>query len=100
MDYQVWIKVEYSDDYKKVDCGDIAAAKREIDHAVRAGQEPILTQELPFKLSIEVGEVGAEKPKGKKETKLVPIINEEVPEVETAKGKAEPDQGPGAKSNG
>ena len=91
MDYQVWIKDEYTDGYKKVDCGDLAAAKREIDKAVRAGQEPILTQEVPYELNIKVGEVGAEKPKGKKEPKKPAESKEEVKEVEAAESEAKPD---------
>ena len=65
MDYQVWIKDEYTDGYRKVDCGDLAAAKREIDAAVRAGGEPLLTVEVPYKLDIKVSEVGSEVKKGK-----------------------------------
>ena len=65
MDYQVWIKNEYDEGYTKVDCGDLAAARREIDVAVRAGGEPILTVEVPYELGIKVGEVGSEVKKGK-----------------------------------
>jgi len=60
MNYQVWIKDEFGDTYKKVDCGDLPAAKREIDKAVRTGGEPILTQIVPYELSIKLGEVGSE----------------------------------------
>uniref|UniRef100_A0A6M3M233 Uncharacterized protein n=1 Tax=viral metagenome TaxID=1070528 RepID=A0A6M3M233_9ZZZZ len=60
MDYQVWIKEEFSENYTKVDCGDLPAAKREIDKAVRTGGEPILTVEVPYELSIKTGEVGSE----------------------------------------
>ena len=65
MDYQVWIKEEFGDTYKKVDCGDLAAAKREIDKAVRTGGEPILTVEVPYELSIKTGEAGSEATKSK-----------------------------------
>jgi len=72
MDYQVWIKEEFDERYTKVDCGDLAAAKREIDGAVRAGGEPILTVEVPYELSIKTGEAGSEvktsKPKPGKES--------------------------------
>lgn len=72
MDYQVWMKEEFGDSYTKVDCGDLGAAKREIDKAVRVGAEPILTQEVPYELSIKTGEVGSEakksKPKRDKDT--------------------------------
>ena len=62
MDYQVWIKDEYEDKYTKVDCGDLAAAKREIDKAYQAGVQPILTVEVPYSLAIKVEAVGTEKP--------------------------------------
>jgi len=65
MDYQVWIKDEFGDTYTKVDCGDLAAAKREIDSAVRSGGKPILTVEVPYELSIKTGEVGSETTKSK-----------------------------------
>ena len=65
MDYQVWIKDESYQLYNKVDCGDLPAAKREIDKAVRAGLEPVLTIEVPYELGIKVGEVGKEAPKHK-----------------------------------
>jgi len=65
MDYQVWTKEEYGDNYTKVDCGDLAAAKREIDKSVRIGREPMLTQEVPYELSIKVLEVGSEVKKDK-----------------------------------
>ena len=60
MNYQVWIKNEYDESYEKVDCGDLPAARREIDKAVRAGREPLLTVEVPYELSIKVSEVGSE----------------------------------------
>lgn len=100
MDYQVWTKEEFGDNYTKVDCGDLAAAKRTIDEAYKQGKEPILTVEVPYKLDIKVSEVGTEvpkkaKPKQEPETKV-----EEVAESEADKGKAEPDQDPGAASKG
>ena len=65
MDYQVWTKEEFGDNYTKVDCGDLAAAKREIDIAVRAGRNPVLTVEVPYELSIKTGEAGSEVKKDK-----------------------------------
>lgn len=91
MDYQVWFKEDYADNYRKVECGDLAAVKREIDKAVRAGQQPILTVEVPYELGIKVGEVGAEKPKRKTAKKESETKVEEVAEVEVAEDKAEPD---------
>lgn len=66
MNYQVWTKDEYEEKWSKVDCGDLPAARREVDKAVRAGQEPLLTIEIPYELSIKVGEPGSEAPKPKK----------------------------------
>ena len=91
MDYQVWIKDEYTDQYTKVDCGDLAAARREIDNAVRGGQEPILTVEVPYSLAIKVEDVGAEKPKPKTEKKTPETKVEEGAKSEAAEDKAKPD---------
>lgn len=94
MDYQVWLKEDYQELYRKVECGDLGAAKRELDKAVRAGQEPILTVEVPYSLGIKVEEVGKEvpkKPKGKKEPETTV---EEVAEGEATEDKAEPDPSP------
>lgn len=57
MDYQVWTKNEYDEQYTKVDCGDLPAAKREIDIAIRQGGEPILTVKVPYELNIKISEV-------------------------------------------
>ena len=65
MDYQVWTKEDFGDTYKKVDCGDLGAVKRELDRAVRDGKEPLLTIEVPYELSIKIQEVGSEAKKGK-----------------------------------
>jgi len=78
MDYQVWIKDEYGDAYTRIDCGDLEAAKREIDKAIRAGREPVLTVGVQYTLDIKV-----------KET-----VNE------ADKIKTKPDKNTGAKSNG
>lgn len=91
MDYQVWTKDEYGDAYTKVDCGDLPAARREIDMAIRAGREPILTQELPYELSITVGELGTKPSRLKVEKEKTEKIEEEVTKREADKGKAEPD---------
>ncbi len=69
MDYQVWIKLEFEEGYSKIDCGDLTAAKREVDMAVRAGKNPILTVEVPYSLSIKVEAVGTEKPHRKETAK-------------------------------
>jgi len=99
MDYLVWTKEEYGELYKLATCGDLPAARREIDKAVRAGLEPTLTVEVPYELSIKVGEPGGVK---------LPTISvkekyrkgiKEVIESETKEDQAEPDQGPGAPGN-
>ena len=98
MDYQVWTKDEYGDIYTKVDCGDLAAARRELDKAVRAGREPILTQELPYELSIKVGEPGPGVSKARVEKQKAEKIEKEVTESEADQSEAEPDKGPGPES--
>ena len=60
MEYQVWVKEEYGELWKKVACSDIPTVKRELDKAVRAGQEPLVTVEVPYELSIKLSEVGSE----------------------------------------
>jgi len=78
MDYQVWTKDEF-EGWKKVDCGDLPAAQRELLKALTSGQEPLLTVEVPydFNVNIKEGEIGAVK-----------------------KSKAKPDKGPGDESKG
>lgn len=98
MDYQVWTKEEYGDNYTKVDCGDLAAAEREIDAAVRRGEEPILTVEVPYELSIKVSEVGEEVPKTKVYQRKGTITVEEGAESEADKGEAGPGEDTGAES--
>ena len=78
MEYQVWTKDEFGDSYAKTDCGDLEAAKREIDKGIRAGQEPILTQEIPYEVGIKLTEV----------------------KVEAIKDKTKSGKGPGAESHG
>lgn len=60
MNYQVWTKADYEEMWKRVDCVDIAAVKRELDKSVRAGQEPLVTVEVPYELGIKLSEVGSE----------------------------------------
>ena len=91
MDYQVWIKRDYGDDYYKVDCGDLGAVRREVDKAVRAGQEPIVTQEVPYELNIKFGEPGSEKPKRKVENEKPKETKKEALKVEVTESKAKPD---------
>lgn len=91
MNYQVWLKEEYEEVYRKVECGDLLAVKREIDKAVRAGQEPILTVEVPYTLGIKIEEVGAEK-KTLKERFAAGVKEPKKEEpVETAESKTKPD---------
>lgn len=100
MDYQVWTKEEFGDNYTKVDCGDLAAARKEIDKAVRTGGEPILTVEVPYKLDIKVSEVGAEVPKKAKSKQEPETKVEEVAESEVNQSATEPDQDTGAEGKG
>lgn len=55
MNYQVWTKDEY-EGWKKVDCEDKEAAMGAIDLALRAGMEPLLTVEIPYRVSIQLEE--------------------------------------------
>ena len=98
MDYQVWIKDEFGDQYTKVDCGDLAAAKREVDAAVRKGGEPILTVEVPYSLAIKVEAVGTEKPHHKETVAETEKRLKEETKSEADQGKAEPGKSPGAES--
>jgi len=91
MDYQVWIKDEFGDTYAKVDCGDIGAAKREVDKAYKKGAEPLLTVEVPYSLSIKVEAVGTEKPMRKVDKQPPETKVEEAPKSEASQGEAEPD---------
>ena len=60
MDYQVWIKDEFVDTWKRGDCGDLEAAKRIILESRQQGREVDLTLRVPFELLIKVGEPGGE----------------------------------------
>jgi len=87
MDYQVWIKDEFGDTYTKVDCGDLGAAKREVDIAVRKGGVPILTVEVPYSLAIKVEAVGTEKPHRKETIEETEKRLKEEAKSEAAPGK-------------
>ena len=100
MNYQVWTKEEFGETYTKVDCGDLPAAKREIDLAYKNGKDPTLTVEVPYSLAIKVEAVGTEKPQrvgvpSKSETK-----EKEASKSEADQGKTEADKGPGTEGKG
>lgn len=98
MDYQVWIKDEFGDTYTKVDCGDLQAARREIDIAYRAGKEPFLTVEVPYSLAIKVEAVGTEKPTHRETLKETEKRLKEAAKSEADQGEAQPGKSAGAKS--
>ncbi|MBA7559927.1 hypothetical protein ES708_01545 [subsurface metagenome] len=100
MDYQIWTKDEY-DVWQKVECGDKDAAMREIDLAVRAGKDPLLTVAIPYKLSIKLEEdkTGA-RLKDLTEPKKSEKTEKEEPKSEASQGEAKPDQSTGAESKG
>ena len=98
MDYQVWIKDEFGDTYSKVDCGDLGAAKREVEAAVRKGGAPILTVEVPYSLVIKVEDVGTEKPKRRVETKQTEETEKEAAKSEADQSETGADQSTGAES--
>ena len=98
MDYQVWIKDEFGDTYTKVDCGDLAAAKREIDQAYKRGQDPLLTVEVPYSLAIKIEAVGTEKPKRKETAAETEERLKEESKSEASQSEAEPGKSTGAKS--
>jgi len=100
MDYQVWTKDEVYDKWDKVDCGDLGAVKRELDKAIRTGQKPLLTIEVPYELAIRVGEVDKETPKTARHKKEPETAEKEVTEVEATEAKAQHNQGPGAEGYG
>ena len=98
MEYQVWIKDEFGDTYTKVDCGDLAAAKREIDAAYKTGKDPMLTVEVPYSLAIKVEDVGAEKPRRRTTTKQPEEKTEKETKSEADKSETEPGESPGTES--
>lgn len=95
MEYQVWKKTEYSEDYTKVDCGDLGAVKRELEQALKGGKEAILTQIIPYELTLKIGEPGGETLKPKKKSSKAEVEPKEEENVEAEKSEAEPDQSPG-----
>jgi len=86
MEYQVWKKDEFGDTWTKTDCGDIAAAKREVLSAAKEAKEAVLTVAIPFTVQLKVGEPGAVGKKVQKdEEKDTGETTEEEPESETDK---------------
>jgi len=99
MEYQVWTKVEYADEWQKVDCGDKESAMREIDTAVRAGKDPFLTIAVPYKLSIRLEEDKAgEGLKPRTEKKEPGDKDKKEVSHEVAPSEARGDKGSGAES--
>lgn len=101
MDYQVWIYDESYVLYKKVVCGDLEAATREIYKAVKEGKEPILTTEIYYQLNINFEEVKREAsqsktepdkgPRGKGDSKVRSRDEGATPEVGPGNGNSQPD---------
>ncbi len=60
MDYIIWTKVGFGDQWERKDTGDKGAVKRLILDELTQGREPILTIKVPFDLQLNVGEPGAE----------------------------------------
>lgn len=56
MNYQLWTKNEY-EGWSKVDCEDVPAVHREIEKAIRAGKEPLVTMEVSYDINIKLKEV-------------------------------------------
>jgi len=100
MDYQVWTKDEYEDKYTKVDCGDLPAAKREIDAAYKDGKDPILTVEVPYSLAIKIEEPGSGDSKRKVDAKKKETKEKEASGSEASQGKAAADKDPRAEGKG
>jgi len=100
MNYQVWTKEEYSETWTKIDCGDVEAATRELLKAIRAGREPLLTQELPFSFNVLVGpEPEVEQVQVIQRVPSPKIKEKEEPKSEVTKSKAEPDKMAGGEGN-
>lgn len=95
MEYQVWTKDEYQEQYTKVDCADLPAARLQIDKDVRAGREPMLTVQVPYEIGIKIGEVGAEVPKSRKKSSKAEEEKKEDEKVEAQESETEPDPSPG-----
>lgn len=100
MYYQVWTKDDFGETYTKVDCGDLPAAKREIDAAYKAGKDPILTVEVPYSLAIKVEEPGSGKSQRKDNDKKPETKEKEASESEASQSKAAADKGSGTEGKG
>lgn len=85
MNYQVWTKDQYADNWARVDCGDLGAAKRTILQAAKDGKQTVLTVEVPYEVQLKVGEPGEETPKLRKEKKEPETKEEETGEHEANK---------------
>jgi hypothetical protein len=79
MSYQVWTKGDEYSGWQRKDCPDLKTAMAELLAAIKAGKEPVLTEEVNYEVGIRV-----------KEGKL-----DEVKESET-----ESDQSAGGKGHG
>jgi len=92
MNYQIWTKDEYTDNWTRKDAGDLGAAKRLLLEELKKGGDPILTTEVPFDLVLKLGEPGAETKRKpvKKETATDEKAEEETPS-EVDQDKTEPD---------
>ena len=77
--YQVWTKGDEYSGWARKDCPDLKTAMAELLAAIKAGKEPVLTEQVNYEVGIRV-----------KEGKL----------GEAAKSEAEPDQGAGGKGHG
>jgi len=77
--YQVWTKSDSYSGFARKECADLAAAQVEIMAAIKRGEDPLLTVEVPFGVTIEIKE-------GKK--------------VEAATSKTEPGESAGAAGEG
>lgn len=55
MSYQVWFKDEF-EGWRQKECADVEAAKEELLLAIKAGKEPMLTEEVPFGINIWIKE--------------------------------------------
>ena len=87
MDYQIWTKAEYGDDWHRQDAADKAVVKRILLEELKAGRAPILTVEVDFSLQLTVGD--AAKQLKKAENDPEPPAGEK--QEEGAKGEADQD---------
>jgi len=56
MNYQVWTKGDEYSGWSRKDCGDLPAALREVLAAIKRGQEPLLTVEVTYEISLNIKE--------------------------------------------